>query len=225
MFHCDCCLTPDAKKLKEVAKRTPFTFSELLRLSTKFTELDEDGSGTLSTQELCTLPELRANPFGPRMCLLFSETGCGQLTFFQFINMMGIFCERTSLELKTIWAFAIWDFDGDDILSPEDIKEGLRLITTSSANQNHSHHSNDPSLTGGVSDSEASFASSRSKTSMLSSTRKAKQETALDPRDVDMVVERIFHEVDPMDAGLTFTDFQSVISRMPDFLENFRMTA
>lgn len=38
------------------------------------------------------------------------------------------------------------------------------------------------------------------------------------------VLEKIFDEVDPMDAGLTFTDFQSVIRRMPDFLENFRMT-
>lgn len=66
----------------------------------------------LALQELCTLPELRANPFRVRMCELFSENGCGQLTFHQFINMMGIFSQRASLEVKIIWAFSIWDFDG-----------------------------------------------------------------------------------------------------------------
>lgn len=50
MFECDVCVTPHLKKLKEYAKRTPFTLSELSRLSKKFTELDEDGSGTLSTE-------------------------------------------------------------------------------------------------------------------------------------------------------------------------------
>jgi len=38
------------------------------------------------------------------------------------------------------------------------------------------------------------------------------------------VIERVFAEVDPMEEGLTFTDFKSVVSRMPDFFANFRLT-
>ena len=71
----------------------------------------------LCFQELRALPELRANPFAKRLCELFSEDGSGQLTFVRFVSMMGIFSNRTSLESKIIWAFAIWDFDGEEALN------------------------------------------------------------------------------------------------------------
>ena len=44
---------------------------------------------------------------------LFSEDGSGQLTFQKFINMMSVFSGRTSRQTKAVWAFALWDFDGD----------------------------------------------------------------------------------------------------------------
>lgn len=158
-MNCDCCLSEDGKNLKRFAEITPFTFGEIVRLLNKFKTLDEDHSGrvefkvniqeasstSLCIQELCTLPEIRANPFARRLCRLFSEDGSETLTFRQFVNLIGIFCERTNLDTKIVWAFAMWDFDGcdmcqylslstrvigDDLLGVEDITKGLKLISS-----------------------------------------------------------------------------------------------
>lgn len=69
MFECNACTSPHLKKLKEYAKRTPFTYSELARLSKKFTELDEDGSGTLSTEV-----KMQANYLAHHFCS-FKKSG------------------------------------------------------------------------------------------------------------------------------------------------------
>lgn len=37
------------------------------------------------------------------------------------------------------------------------------------------------------------------------------------------VLERIAEEIDPEGTGLSFDDFLSIVSRMPDFIMNFRM--
>ena len=37
------------------------------------------------------------------------------------------------------------------------------------------------------------------------------------------VLERIAEEIDPEGTGLSFDDFLSIVSRMPDFITNFRM--
>ena len=127
-MFCDWFLSSEARTLKAYAKTTPFTFDEILRLSAKFRSLDEDDSGRLefhvrhrrfatlidvaTTQELCRLMEMRSNPFARRLCRLFSEDGSESLTFRQFVNLTGIFSERTNPEIKLVWAFAMWDFDG-----------------------------------------------------------------------------------------------------------------
>ena len=64
-------------------------------------------------QETARVDELRCNPFSARIVYLFSEDGSGQLTFQKFINMMSVFSGRTSRQTKAVWAFALWDFDGE----------------------------------------------------------------------------------------------------------------
>jgi hypothetical protein len=36
--------------------------------------------------------------------------------------------------------------------------------------------------------------------------------------------ERIAQEIDPEGAGLSYSDFDSIASRMPDFFDNFKMS-
>jgi hypothetical protein len=36
--------------------------------------------------------------------------------------------------------------------------------------------------------------------------------------------ERIALEIDPEGAGLSYSDFDSIASRMPDFINNFKMS-
>ena len=58
------------------------------------------------------MDELKCNPFAARIVALFSEDGSGSLNFQKFINMMSVFSSRASSQTKTVWAFALWDFDG-----------------------------------------------------------------------------------------------------------------
>ena len=67
-------------------------------------------------QECLAVDELRANPFAPRICELFSEDGSGSLTFTNFLDMKSAFSKKASPDVRVVWAFALWDFDGDDLI-------------------------------------------------------------------------------------------------------------
>lgn len=64
---------------------------------------------------------MRVNPFAARICMVFSEDGSGRLTFQKFLNVVTTFSKHSSSELKTVWIFSLWDFDGDDIISISEI--------------------------------------------------------------------------------------------------------
>eukprot|EP00238_Polyblepharides_amylifera_P011473 CAMPEP_0196577346 /NCGR_PEP_ID=MMETSP1081-20130531/6423_1 /TAXON_ID=36882 /ORGANISM="Pyramimonas amylifera, Strain CCMP720" /LENGTH=175 /DNA_ID=CAMNT_0041896239 /DNA_START=90 /DNA_END=614 /DNA_ORIENTATION=+ len=116
------------QETEQLVSNSPFTREEILRLHSKYRHLDVNGDNSLSYEELKFLGELRANPLAHRICLLFSEGDSGHLSFQNFVDMMAVFSYRTPPEIKLIWAFAIWDFDGDDVIGPEDIKYGLDQI-------------------------------------------------------------------------------------------------
>ena len=58
------------------------------------------------------MDEFKCNPFASRIVELFSEDGSGVISFQKFINIFSVFSPRATAETKTVWAFAIWDFDG-----------------------------------------------------------------------------------------------------------------
>lgn len=78
--------------------------------------ISPDAADKVTKDDLLQLEELRANPFAARICDLFSEDMTGVLTFEKFLNMLSAFSTHTLPEIKMIWAFAIWDFDGDDLI-------------------------------------------------------------------------------------------------------------
>ena len=47
---------------------------------------------------------------------------------------------------------------------------------------------------------------------------------SLMPFCVLQIHERIAQEIDPDGAGLSYSDFESITSRMPDFFVNFKMS-
>jgi calcium and integrin-binding protein 1 len=73
-------------------------------------------------------PELKYNPFGDRICQVFSSTNNGDCTFDDFVDMLSVFSERAPLSFKAEYAFRIFDFDNDDMLGPEDLQELIRRI-------------------------------------------------------------------------------------------------
>mmetsp|Transcript_7427 Transcript_7427/g.14025 ORF Transcript_7427/g.14025 Transcript_7427/m.14025 type:complete len:201 (-) Transcript_7427:73-675(-) len=176
-----------------LVQRTPFSEQEIAHLYNKYKVLDENGDAKLNLEELKSMDELRANPFADRICSLFSQDGSGTLAFVDFVEMMAVFSYRTPAEIKLIWAFAIWDFDGDNMISAGDIKVGLDLIV----------NYQDPF-------------------SRAMGARGINEE--MSPQELDEVAAKVLAEIDPDGLGVNYTDFRSVLTRMPDFLFNFRMS-
>lgn len=53
-------------------------------------------------------PELRVNPFGDRICHIFSSSQDGDCTFEDFLNMMSVFSNEAPKAVKAEHAFRIF---------------------------------------------------------------------------------------------------------------------
>ena len=66
--------------------------------------------------------ELKLNPFGDRICSVFSSRSDGFMSFDDYLDMYSALSESASRDVKTTYAFRIYDFDGDGVIGKEDIK-------------------------------------------------------------------------------------------------------
>ncbi|XP_071538775.1 calcium and integrin-binding protein 1-like isoform X1 [Panulirus ornatus] len=125
-------------ELEEYQELTYFTKKEILYAHKRFKNLALEKVGhnrnaKLPMDKLLTLPELRANPFGERMCLIFSSTKDGDCTFEDFLDMMSVFSEAAPKSVKADYAFRIFDFtdfDGDDYLGRRDLEETITKLVS-----------------------------------------------------------------------------------------------
>lgn len=119
---------------------TFFTRKEILRIFKRFKELSpkrvpsdmKNGKAKkcrIPYTELELLPELRENPFCERICQVFSEDGSGDMNFDDFLDMFSVFSEAAPRDIKCIYAFKIYDFDGDNFLDDLDLQNTLRCLT------------------------------------------------------------------------------------------------
>lgn len=53
-------------------------------------------------------PELRVNPFGDRICKIFSSSNDGDCTFEDFLDMMSVFSDACPKPVKAEHAFRIF---------------------------------------------------------------------------------------------------------------------
>ncbi|KAK9879406.1 hypothetical protein WA026_006472 [Henosepilachna vigintioctopunctata] len=73
-------------------------------------------------------PELSVNPFGDRICKVFSSSQDGDCTFEDFLDMMSVLSEAAPKLVKAEHAFRIFDFDGDDMLGVSDLKKVIERL-------------------------------------------------------------------------------------------------
>lgn len=92
--------------------------------------------------------------------------------------MMSVLSESAPIELKAKYAFRIFDFDQDDYLGKEDLKQALRAVTASE-----------------LTDEEMEFVS----------------DELLKEADIDE------------DGFLSYSEFENVIARSPEFMNNFHI--
>jgi len=134
-----------SEQLDEYQDCTFFTKKDILRLYKRFYSLNPAKVPTnmqgnrasivaLTFEEVEKIPELKENPFRRRICEVFSEDGCGNLTFDDFLDMFSVFSEMAPLQLKLKYAFRIYDFDGDEFLGRLDLEQMIRSLTRDELN-------------------------------------------------------------------------------------------
>ena len=93
-------------------------------------EVGTNGEKKVSFEDVCSLPEFANNPFGPRLCQIFSANGSGNLDFDEFLDLFHVLSPKAEREVKVLTAFRVYDFDADGYLNEEDIKKLIKLTTT-----------------------------------------------------------------------------------------------
>lgn len=125
---------------------TVFTRQDILRVFKRFREINpelipDDMTGGLASaikipvEQLEQMPELKENPFKRRICEVFSDEGNGDMSFDAFLDMFSVFSEASSRDIKSNYAFRIYDFDGDNHLGKKDLEQTLVALTQNSLNE------------------------------------------------------------------------------------------
>lgn len=71
-------------------------------------EVGRDKEVRLPMEIMLNYPELKVNPFGDRICLVFSTSKDGDCTFEDFLDMMSVFSEDAPVSVKAEYAFRIF---------------------------------------------------------------------------------------------------------------------
>ncbi|XP_067999709.1 calcium and integrin-binding protein 1 isoform X3 [Melanerpes formicivorus] len=110
---------------------------EILLAYKRFSELlpKEEREISCSTRvpksQILTLPELRANPFQHQICRVFStsEARDDSMSFEDFLDMLSVFSDSATLDIKSHYAFRIFDFDEDGVLDRNDLEKLVNCLT------------------------------------------------------------------------------------------------
>ncbi|XP_078330727.1 calcium and integrin-binding protein 1-like [Crassostrea virginica] len=83
-----------------------FLYKKFQSLGTEEEPVTKDSQ--LSREALYKLKELNVNPFKDRIVTVFSSKKDGTLSFEDFLDMMSVFNEKASKELKAEYAFRMY---------------------------------------------------------------------------------------------------------------------
>ncbi|XP_024235482.1 calcium and integrin-binding protein 1 [Oncorhynchus tshawytscha] len=120
--------------LSEYQELTFLTKQEIMLAHKRYSELlsKEDRNLTsVPMEKVLSLPELKSNPFRKRICHVFSTSDMkdGSLTFEDFLDLLSAFSDSATLEIKSHYAFRIFDFDDDGTLDGGDLEKLVNCLT------------------------------------------------------------------------------------------------
>ncbi|XP_042685563.1 calcium and integrin-binding protein 1 isoform X2 [Centrocercus urophasianus] len=123
--------------LGEYQELTFLNKQEILLAYKRFSELlpkeqrENACSVRVPKSQILTLPELRANPFQHRICRVFSTSADGDdsLSFEDFLDMLSAFSDAATSDIKSHYAFRIFDFNDDGVLDRKDLEELVNCLT------------------------------------------------------------------------------------------------
>uniref|UniRef100_A0A8I3MI42 Calcium and integrin-binding protein 1 n=1 Tax=Canis lupus familiaris TaxID=9615 RepID=A0A8I3MI42_CANLF len=117
---------------------TFLTKQEILLAHKRFCELlpqehrsvEESLQIRVSLEQILSLPELKANPFKERICRVFSTSPArDSLSFEDFLDLLSVFSDTATPDIKSHYAFRIFDFDDDGTLNREDLSQLVNCLT------------------------------------------------------------------------------------------------
>ncbi|XP_032680212.1 calcium and integrin-binding protein 1-like [Odontomachus brunneus] len=76
------------------------------------------------------LPQIRCNPFRDAIYRVFSSKQDGCLSFEDTLDLCSAFSANCPRGVRATWAFEIFDFDGDNEISLNDLIEIVRRLTS-----------------------------------------------------------------------------------------------
>ncbi|XP_044743910.1 calcium and integrin-binding protein 1-like [Chrysoperla carnea] len=122
------------EEIQDYQDLTYFTKKEVLYAHQAFKALAPEKVGhnknaKLPMTKILQYPELKVNPFGDRICHIFSSSHDGDCTFEDFLDMMSVFSDNAPKAVKAEHAFRLFDFDGDDMLGVSDLRQVIDRLT------------------------------------------------------------------------------------------------
>nr|ACO15017.1 Calcium-binding protein p22 [Caligus clemensi] len=124
-----------------IAQETGFTSNQIERLWSRFTSLDKHQKGYLSREDFLRIPELAINPLGDRIVHAFFQESRNVendiVNFPDFVRVLAHFRplkknaeknKMNSRQEKLHFAFRMYDLDGDDKISKEELLAVLTMM-------------------------------------------------------------------------------------------------
>lgn len=143
--------------IEKIGNETGFTASQVDRLYSRFTSLDKEEKGYLSREDFLRIPELAINPLGDRIVhTFFYESIEGtedKVNFTDFVRVLSHFrpiekqkktdliegggaeSQPNSRLEKLHFAFRMYDLDGDDMISREELLAVLSMMVGSNISE------------------------------------------------------------------------------------------
>ncbi|XP_035904466.1 calcium and integrin-binding family member 2-like [Anopheles stephensi] len=123
-----------SEQLAEYAELTYLSKSEIIFILQKFLLLDGGHQFSLTKrfpeQDVVNLfPQLKHNPFRDRLLHVFSSEHDDRFSFEDMLDLFSVLSEKCPLAVKATWAFQMYDFDNDNLITKEDILELCDRIT------------------------------------------------------------------------------------------------
>ncbi|KAI0231611.1 Calcineurin B homologous protein 1 [Lamellibrachia satsuma] len=121
-------------EIEEIQKDTSFSQNQIVRLYSRFTALDKTNK---RREDFLRIPELAINPLGDRIVHSFFTGGSeDSVNFRQFMRTLAKFRpikenqvnQLNSREAKLKFAFNMYDLDGDNMISREELLSVLHMM-------------------------------------------------------------------------------------------------
>uniref|UniRef100_A0A2P2KD75 Calcineurin subunit B-like n=1 Tax=Rhizophora mucronata TaxID=61149 RepID=A0A2P2KD75_RHIMU len=112
--------------IEEVQEHCNHTFSqqEIVSLYQRFCQLDRNGAGFISAEEVMSVPEFAVNPLSQRFLRMVDG-----LNFKDFVAFLSAFSPRATLHQKIEFIFKIYDSDGNGRVAFSDMLDVLHDLT------------------------------------------------------------------------------------------------